>query len=263
VLDMLLTPRWIGRFALLLLVVATCAWLGSWQWGRAWVESVTAPPADVAVLTDVHEPGVPVDQEQVGRRVSLSGSFIGGKELLVVDRQQSDRLGTWVLTAFEVDGSDGAVVPVVRGWLPTGQAVPRPPQGEQEIVGWLEPTESDALRLRGRDPLPAGQVEIVSSAELLSLWQPRLYQGFVIQQRPAPEPPLESVAPPSLSGEQTVDWRNAAYGVQWWLFGLFAIFWFVRMVRVEHEDLVAEPDVSCPGSLDTMEAPDEHGSSKG
>ena len=260
---MLLTPRWVGRFALLVVVVAVCAWLGSWQWGRAWVESVNAPSASVVALTDVHRPGMQVDQEQAGRRVSLSGSFVADQELLVVDRQQSERLGAWLLTAFAVEGADGAVVPIVRGWLPVGEVAPRPPKGRQDIVGWLEPTESDALRERGRDPLPTGQVEIVSSAELLSLWQPQLYQGFVIQQQPEPEPPLVVVSPPSLNVEQTVDWQNAAYGVQWWLFGLFAIFWFVRMVRVEREDLAAEPNVPAPGSLDTMEAPGEHGSSKG
>ncbi|MCZ3387806.1 MAG: SURF1 family protein [Actinomycetia bacterium] len=260
---MLLTPRWVGRFALLLVVVAVCAWLGSWLWGRAWGETVRAPLASVAAFTDVHQPGVSVDQAEVGRRVTLSGSFVPDQELLVVDRQQSDRLGVWVLTAFEVEGADGAVVPVVRGWVPSGESVPPPPKGRVAIAGWLEPTESDALRKRGRDPLPDGQVEIVSSAELLSLWQPPLYQGFVIQQQPQPESPLVGVSPPSLTVEQPVDWQNAAYGIQWWLFGLFAIFWFVRMVRVEREDLAAEPDVPDPGSLDTMEAPDEYGSSKG
>lgn len=260
---MLLTPRWVGRFALLVMVVVACAWLGSWQWGRAWGETVRAPSAGVAPLSDVHRPGVPVDQEQVGRRVKMSGSFRPDQELLVVDRQQSGRLGVWVLTAFEVDGTGGTVVPVVRGWLPTGEAVPPPPLGRRAIVGWLEPTESDALRKRGRGPLPDGQVEIVSSAELLSLWQPPLFQGFVIQQQPQPQPPLVGVSPPSLTVQQSVDWQNAAYGVQWWLFGLFAIFWFLRMVRVEREDLAAEPDVPVADSLDTMGAPDEHGSSKG
>ncbi len=258
VLRMLLTPRWVARFALLVVVVMACAWLGSWQWGRARVEVVRTPPMTVAVLTDIHEPGQPVNQDQIGRRVSLSGAFDTGQELLVVDRQDSGRPGVWVLTAFSVEGIDHAIVPVVRGWLPLGEDVPPAPEGEQRIVGWLEPTESDALRQRGRDPLPEGQVEIVSSAELLSLWEPPLFQGFVIQQQPEPEPPLVQVAPPSLTVEQSFDWQNAAYGIQWWLFGLFAIFWFVRMVRVEREDLDADPKVSTPGSLDTMEAPNQH-----
>lgn len=263
VLRMLLTPRWVARLALLVVIVVACAWLGSWQWGRARVEVVRTPAAGVAVLTDIHQPGQPVNQAQVGRRVLIDGVFDADRELLVVDRQESGRLGVWVLAAFIVDDADGAVVPVVRGWLPAGAAVPPVPGGPQKIVGWLEPTESDALRERGRDPLPEGQVEIVSSAELLSLWQPPLFQGFVIQQQPEPRTPLVGVDPPSLTLGGSLDWQNAAYGVQWWLFGVFAIFWFVRMLRVEREDLAAEPDVLAADLLDTMEVKDEHRSPKG
>lgn len=236
VLQLLLTPRWVGRFVLLLVVVAACGWLGWWQWDRAWVENVRTPPQGVVPLEDVHQPGQPVDQDQVGRRVLLSGSFDQAREVLVVDRQNGGRVGVWVLMAFEIDDAGGAVVPVVRGWLPLGEQTPAAPSGPQELVAWLESTESDALRERGRDPLPEGQVEVVSSAELVSLWQPPLFQGFVIQQQPEPEPPLEPVAPPALTVTEVVNWQNAAYGVQWWLFGLFAIFWFVRMLRVERED---------------------------
>ena len=260
---MLLTPRWVGRLALLVVVLVACAWLGSWQWSRARVEVVRTPPTGVATLTDIHEPGQPVDQEQIGRRVALKGVFDPDRELLVVDRQESGRPGSWVLAALLVDGADGAVVPVVRGWLPAGAQVPPAPGGQQKIVGWLEPTESDALRERGRDPLPEGEVEIVSSAELLSLWKPPLFQGYVIQQLPEPESPLVEVAPPSLTIGGSVDWQNAAYGIQWWLFGIFAIFWFVRMMRVEREDLAAEPRGAVSDALDTMEAPDEHRSPKG
>ncbi|MGL5929702.1 MAG: hypothetical protein ACRCY8_12270, partial [Dermatophilaceae bacterium] len=30
-----------------------------------------------------------------------------------------------------------------------------------------------------------------------------------------------------------VDWRNAAYAVQWWIFALFAIWLYLRMLREE------------------------------
>lgn len=261
--HLLLTPRWVGRLVLLVVVVAACAWLGWWQWDRARVETVRTPPQDVVPLEQVHRPGESVGQEQVGRRVRLTGSFDPTREVLVVDRQSNDRAGYWVLTAFTIADAEGAAIPVVRGWLPLGEQQPDVPGGRQEIVAWLEPTESDALRERGRDPLPEGQVEVVSSAELLSLWQPPLFQGFVIQQQPEPEPPLEGVAPPALSVTEVVNWQNAAYGVQWWLFGLFAVFWFVRMLRVELEDLSIEADARSSGAVDTMEGPAEHGSSKG
>jgi surfeit locus 1 family protein len=255
--ELLLTRRWAVRAVILVVVVAACGWLGWWQWGQARVEVVRTPPAGVASLTDVHEPGQPVDDRQIGRLVSLSGEFDAEREVSVVDRQDDGRPGTWVVTAFLPRGAGGAVIPVVRGWLPAGADVPGPPPGNQELIAWLEPAESDALRERGRDPLPVGQVEVVSSAQLLSLWQPPLFQGFVIQKEPAPEAPLVAVAPPALTVTGEMDWQNAAYGVQWWLFGLFAVFWFVRMLRVENEDVSALAEARDQNGLDTMGAGDD------
>ncbi|MEO8106724.1 MAG: SURF1 family protein [Actinomycetes bacterium] len=252
--ELLLTRRWVARMVILAVVVTACAWLGWWQWDRARVEIVRSPPAGVVALAEIHEPGQPVNQDQIGRRVALTGTFDAEREVLVVDRQDAGRSGVWVVTAFLPADAAGAVIPVVRGWLPTGELAPPPPRGDQDLVAWLEPTESDALRERGRDPLPDGQVEVVSSAQLLSLWQPPLFQGFVIQQQPAPEAPLVEVAPPSLTVDGVVDWQNAAYGIQWWLFGLFAIFWFFRMARVEREDLSKVPGARDETVLDTMDA---------
>jgi surfeit locus 1 family protein len=221
--ELLLTRRWAVRAVILVVVVAACGWLGWWQWGQARVEVVRTPPAGVASLTDVHEPGQPVDDRQIGRLVSLSGEFDAEREVSVVDRQDDGRPGTWVVTAFLPRGAGGAVIPVVRGWLPAGADVPGPPPGNQELIAWLEPAESDALRERGRDPLPVGQVEV----------------------------------PPALTVTGEMDWQNAAYGVQWWLFGLFAVFWFVRMLRVENEDVSALAEARDQNGLDTMGAGDD------
>ena len=38
---------------------------------------------------------------------------------------------------------------------------------------------------------------------------------------------------PTPIGETGVQWRNAAYAVQWWIFALFALWMWVRMVRDE------------------------------
>jgi cytochrome oxidase assembly protein ShyY1 len=242
---------------MLLAVVSACVWLGLWQWDRARVEIVRSPPEGVAPLLDVHEPGQVVPEEQIGRRVVVRGSFDSAREVTVVDRQEAGRLGVWVVTAFRPSGSDGAALPVVRGWLPLGASVPAAPRGLQRIVGWLEPTEPEALRLRGREPLPSGQVELISSAELLSLWEPPLFQGFVIQQLPEPEPPLVGIESPALSMTAVVNWQNAAYGIQWWLFAIFAIFWFVRMIRVDAEDQAASAEAHNGASLDAADATGE------
>ena len=159
-------------------------------------------------------------QADAGRRVAVSGSFDGSRQLLVVDRLGGGQSGAWVLTAFALAETQGVTVPVVRGWLPEGEPPPAPPEGEVRLEGWLEPSEPTTLRESGRDPLPQGQVEIVSSPELLSLWTPApLLQGFVIVDEPAPDVPLRPVAPPALNTDSEVDWQNLAYAIQWWLFG--------------------------------------------
>ena len=222
---------------LLLVVVAACGWLGSWQWDRGHTEVVRSPPSGTAPLVDVHSVGQPVSSDEAGRRVWLRGRFDPSRQVQVVGRLNQGQVGSWVVTAMSLQGAsaNSAVIPVVRGWLPPGESVPKPPEGVQRIEGWLEPTEPDTLRDPERDALPKDQVEIVSSAELLSLWRPPLYQGFVIQDRPPTEAPLVAVAAPERVSVNT-DWQNTAYAIQWWLFGLFAIFWFVRMARVELED---------------------------
>ena len=62
---------------------------------------------------------------------------------------------------------------------------------------------------------------------------------------------------PTPLGDTGLQWRNAAYAVQWWVFALFALWLWWRMVREEHrsrgaagvgpaEDDDAEPTVE-PG----------------
>lgn len=256
----MLSPRWLGLSASLVAVVAACVLLGWWQWDRATTEVVREPPSGVVPLDETHQVGDPVDPADAGRRVSLRGSYDDARQLLVVDRLDAGRPGAWVLTAFVLADTQGATVPVVRGWLAEGLSPPAPPEGDVRLEGWLEPTEPTTLREPGRDPLPQGQVEIVSSPELLSLWAPApLLQGFVIVGEPAPDAPLQPVAPPALTTDSEVDWQNLAYAIQWWLFGLFAIFWFVRMARVEAEDRRVDPEVPTVEALGTIEAREQRG----
>lgn len=256
----MLSPRWLGLSASLVAVVVVCVLLGWWQWDRATTEVVREPPSGVVPLDEIHRVGDAVDPGDAGRRVTVRGTFDSARQLLVVDRLDAGESGAWVLTAFVLAETQGVTLPVVRGWLPEGEQPPAPPEGEVRLEGWLEPSEPTTLREPGRDPLPQGQVEIVSSPELLSLWTPApLLQGFVVVDEPAPDAPLRPVAPPALSTDSEIDWQNLAYAIQWWLFGLFAIFWFVRMVRVEAEDRRAAPDAPTLESLGTIEGRDERG----
>ena len=51
---------------------------------------------------------------------------------------------------------------------------------------------------------------------------------------------------PTPMGETGVNWRNAAYAVQWWVFAAFALWMWGRMVRDETRRAQAEaaPDTA-------------------
>lgn len=188
-------------------------------------------------LTSIHEVGDPVTPSEAGQRVWLQGRFDASQQVRVVDRSLDGQPGSWVLTSFVLSAGGKKVrVPVVRGWLPAEvENVPPSPRGQVRVAGYLEPSEPDALRDPTRD-VPEGEVEIVSSSELVGLWEPPLLQGFVLASKAIPGQPLEAVPPPAREATTSVDWQNLAYAIQWWLFAAFACFWFWRMFQLEQRE---------------------------
>ena len=66
---------------------------------------------------------------------------------------------------------------------------------------------------------------------------------------------------PTPIGDTGVQWRNAAYAVQWWVFAAFTLWMWGRMVRDEtrraraeaEPEAAAEPDVTEAGKPDDKE----------
>jgi hypothetical protein len=98
--------------------------------------------------------------------------------------------------------------------------------------------------------VPSGQIGSVDLSLLVNTWPGDLYNafGFVESQDPATASGLTVV--PTPIGETGVQWRNAAYAVQWWIFAAFALWMWGRMVRDETRrargapalDATTEPD---------------------
>lgn len=233
---MLLTPKWIGLTVLLVVVVAGCVVLGAWQWGRIQQGRVIVQPSsDVRVpVTDLFAPGEPLPSAAVGVPVTVSGRYDPAAQLLVPGRRQDEAAGYWVLTPLVTGGGD--LIPVVRGWSPTaaGPAL-APPSGRVLIEGRLLASEGEGLRRQSSVALPDGQVEIVNTAELLSLWEGDLYQGFVAL---SDQDPTSALAPVDLPTQEKrpISWQSLAYTVQWWLFAAFAVFFWVRMLQADLAD---------------------------
>lgn len=259
VLRAVLRPRPLGLLALALALATAFAFLGQWQLDRS--KAVAGAPAleRSRPLSAVLAPAETFRTGGDGQVVTATGRFGAdltgdatapatgaGGEVLLAGRDQGGRDGSWVVAPFRVadpgaaGGTDdeaaaraqGPVLPVVLGWVSPQvaargvAALPSPPSGEVSLRGRLligEPPK--ALGTSPDGPV----LEALAPADLVNVWDTRLYTGFVIADDPLAAAPLEQIASaPPLRG---TDWRSFSYALQWWLFAAFAVFFWWRVVR--------------------------------
>lgn len=252
-----LTARAVGITVLAWLAVAVCVVLGVWQWDRGNVV-VSDPPAQRPVVdvsqvvtagategevADASGGGV-LTRDEVGQTVEVRGTFDPAVDLLVPDRTVGDRRGAWVLGVVRL--ADGTGVPVVRGFVPAGQAAPAAPADPVDLRGVVQPPEGSDVASAAA--LPAGQVAFVSSADLVNRVDYPLVNAYVTDVAP----PAGLVAVPAADpGEASrrLDWRNLAYAAQWWVFAGFAVAVWVRALRDDRREreAVAQAGPDGPG----------------
>ncbi|GAA3804915.1 SURF1 family protein [Cellulomonas soli] len=247
VLRAAVRPRMIGLLLLLLTAAAVCARLGVWQLDRAQLrghaaaqrEEVERLAAAPEPLQDVLAPQATFTGDVLGRKVVVHGTYEPEGQLLVSGRADGERPGMLVLTPLRVtDGPDaGAVLPVVRGWLPQedataaldeGVGTSAPPSGDVEVVGYLQLSESAGAGASG------GVTDAISSADLLNEWGGPIYTGYVVlaTSDPAQDAAVVVLDPPE-GDTGGLNLQNLAYAAQWWIFGAFAVGLWVRLVRDE------------------------------
>jgi cytochrome oxidase assembly protein ShyY1 len=242
VLRVLLSPRYVALVLLACLLAAAFVSLGRWQYHRAHTVITTQQQSGLAAvsLTSIILPRTPVPGSDVALLVNVTGRYDPAGQLIVPDRTPrgiptgpADRpVGVWVLTPLVTE--QHMVVPVVRGWARNAASVTPPPTGSVDVSGRLYASESSALRDPNQNTLPAGQIDIVSGAELVSRWSGDLLDGYVtvVHEEPAGallRPVTPSGPPPSYG----LHWRNAVYAVQWWCFAMFVLFFAFRVIRDE------------------------------
>ena len=164
----------------------------------------------------------------------MTGTF-GADQLLVPGRVHDGRAGALVLTPLRVEAT-GAVLPVVRGWVPdvgdpAATCAPAAPSGTVHVVGWLRwarrPGPAGVLRRSGRRDQPRRAGEPVGRARPTAAY---LVLGSVDA---GAGPGARRAWARRARAPAGVDWRNLGYALQWWLFGLFAVALWWRMVGDE------------------------------
>ena len=214
-----------------------CFYLGLWQWHRH-VEQRTkvdaiarnygaAPAAFSPALV-----GSGLPQERQWTRVTLTGTYAAGSDLLVRNRTLDQTVGFEVLTPFQ---TEGVTVLVDRGWVPnaenaeTSPAVDPPPTGSVEVTGWLRTGEVSLGRDLPRPQLASinvgdarAQVPSLSSLDayvVLGAQSPAARAGdHPVRVLPRPE---EDLGP------------HQAYAYQWWLFMPGGLVFVVFAIRRE------------------------------
>ncbi|MFE6408559.1 SURF1 family protein [Streptomyces sp. NPDC057837] len=237
----LLTPRWWGINAFVLLSIPFCIFMGSWQLGRFEDRVQDHRTATEQVSQAAREAPrplgemLPVTKATSGKLVTATGRY--GRQLLVPERELDGRQGFYVLTLLHTDA--GEALPVVRGWLPgTADAAkaPAPPRGEVTVTGALQASETPGDNgVRAQGGLPAGQTGAISAASLVNLVPYDVYDAWVtLAKGDAGMKAVPASAPPD-TGLDLKAFQNLGYTAEWFAFVGFVIFMWFRLLRREVE----------------------------
>jgi len=246
VVRTLLKPRWLGLSGLLVLLLVAFTFLGLWQLsvakdeaGKAAIEQ--APKQPVVALTSVLTPHGAFPATASGRRVAAVGNYDPSGQVLVVGRRLDGAAGYWVVTPLVVTET-GARLAILRGFVRHPEAPAPTTTGEVTVVGSIAPGESPVSSPMS---LPSGQLPSVDLGHLVNEWDGSIYNAFLFALSETPDASgagpagssaaggLERVPPPPVPSGLSL--RNAVYAVQWWVFGLFAIWMWWKMVREDHQ----------------------------
>jgi cytochrome oxidase assembly protein ShyY1 len=227
-LGFLVSRRWL-LFAVVVALLAYAAWwLGEWQFHRladrkasnAIIErNEQLAPARV---DDVLAEGRAVDEQDEWRLVVARGEYDVSDTVVVRYRSQAGETGVDLVVPLVT--TSGPALLVDRGFLATQNAepdpadLPEPPGGEVTVTGWVRVDGSgDSTAVTNRSTRSISSVAIGEA-----LGRP-VYGGFVDvrSEDPAPDTPLNRTELPELDNGP-----HFFYGLQWWFFGVLALFGF-------------------------------------
>jgi surfeit locus 1 family protein len=216
----------------MLLALAVAIGLGMWQY-HAWGAHRAAESRDLSHAAPVRLSSVmtgdsPFPGSALGRPVSFSGKWLPAGTIYVSHRRLDDRTGYWVVTPVLVGKS---AMPVVRGWATQPKAPA--PAGDVSVTGWLQASEGATVP----DDDPSD--DVIPSMRIASIVEhvdADIYSGYVVARSlhgaadaatgVRPVTPASIPAPSS-----TTALRNLLYAIEWWFFGGFAVYAWVRWCR--------------------------------
>lgn len=235
----LFSRRWLG-LGLFVAFMAIASWfLGNWQLDRWEARKASNERAAVQLekapvpLSTIETKNGAISTTNQWTNVELQGSFRSDVDVVVRYIKRDTRPGVEIITPF--DTTDGQTVLVHRGWMQTENTGARPdnippaPEGEMTISGWWQP---DGVGNRGTT-IDDDSVRAIDSTKWTERLGTKAVPGYVAMQEPVIDG-LIPKDPPELGNGP-----HFFYAIQWFFFGLLAIFggfWFVRAELIEQRE---------------------------
>lgn len=239
----LVTKRWFGYYALIVVFAVICVLLGNWQFDRraeaqaeiARIDSnYDAPPTPITELLPSHD--YYDEDTNKWRPVSLTGTYVGDP-FLARNRPSQQGVGSLLIHPFQL--RDGSIFLVDRGWVNVSaidgvpETLPMPHSGELDIVVRLRQSEEpvagreDAGRTLGSLHLP----------NFMERFHDPVYTGAygqIVSETPAGETGLLPTRPERDEGP------HLSYALQWYVFILIALGGAWYAARLEYRGLNPE-----------------------
>jgi cytochrome oxidase assembly protein ShyY1 len=226
----MVSRRWLLFFAIVVLLAYACLLLGQWQWHRLTsTKSNNAiiranESADPAPVDQVLRPGENPPSTAQYRSITATGRYDVSHTVIV--RYQTDQDGhSGVDVVVPLVTSSGTALLVDRGWMATSNQgladpsqVPAPPPGTVTVTGSVRRDASGSAAA-----VENSSTRAVSSSQIQPAIGIPVYGGFIdlTVESPAPATPLTPAELPDLSNGP-----HFFYALQWWFFGLLALFGF-------------------------------------
>ncbi|MQY12274.1 putative SURF1-like protein [Streptomyces sp. RB5] len=248
----LLTRQWVILTLIAVLLIPVMIRLGFWQYHRhearvarndLVARNLGAAPVPVGELS---APGRDIPTPDTWRRVTATGSYDSGHEVVVRQRTDADgHQGYFVLTPLRPAGG-GATVLVNRGWIPAGDDitafpdVPKAPAGEVTVTGYLRADETtSASGIENRRGLPDRQVMLINSTQSAADGVTGPVLGGYIQLTGTSPKPSGAQPEPVEEPDHSSIGVHIAYAIQWWIFAAAVPFGWWVLVRRERRDRAA------------------------
>lgn len=244
----LLSRRWLGYWALLLVFAVICAVLGNWQFARR-----AEAQAEIARI-DANYDATPVAMSEVLHTrtefdeaadkwtpIEIVGTYLKDEQLLVRNRPNSSQVGYEILSPLKLDSGD--VFIVNRGWISAPDAdsataqIPDVPSGVVSVIA----------RLKAGEPTISGRIAedntvgTINLEQIESIIEAPAYTGaygLLVEEDPAAQHGKLSDRPERDEGP------HLSYALQWYVFILIACIGVIYAARQEYRTLNPENDRS-------------------